>query len=70
MNITFITGLDFMTYKQYTEQPMPMVERMVNTKSYKNNELLRALDNIGLTLHMGPYQNGREDIYVSSDEDE
>ena len=30
MNITFITRLDHMTYKHYIEQPMPLVERLIN----------------------------------------
>ena len=30
MNITFMTSLDFMTYKHYMEQPMPMLERKIN----------------------------------------
>ena len=35
MNMTFITRLDHMTYKHYIEQPMPMVERLINRKLYK-----------------------------------
>ena len=35
MNITFETRLDHMTYKQYIEQLMPMVERIINKKLYK-----------------------------------
>ena len=31
-NITFITKLDNLTYKHYIEQPMPMVERLINRK--------------------------------------
>ena len=31
-NITFETRLDHMTYKHYLEQPMPMVERLINKK--------------------------------------
>ena len=49
MNFTFITSLNFMTYKHYNEQPMPMVERLVNRKLYKNYELLKTLDDIDLT---------------------
>ena len=33
-NITVITNLGFMTYKHYTEQPLPMVERILNRKLY------------------------------------
>ena len=54
-----------MTYKQYIEQPMPMVERLFNRKLYRNYELIKTLDDIGLTLHMGPYETGKE----NSDED-
>ena len=42
---------------------MPMVERLVNTKLYKNYELIKTLDGIDLTLHMGVYEKGREDIF-------
>ena len=43
MNFTFITRLVFMTKKHYKEQPMPMVERLVNGKLYKNFELRKTL---------------------------
>ena len=33
MNITFITNYDRITYKHYLEQPMPIVERLIE-KSY------------------------------------
>ena len=69
MNITFIS-LDFVTYKHYIEQPMPMLERILNRKLYIKNELIKTLDDIDLTLHLGPYENGREDVDYSSDEDE
>ena len=69
MNNTFTTSLDFMTYKQYIEQPLPMVERLMNRKLYKNNEPIKVLDDIDLTLHMGPYENESENVFVSSDED-
>ena len=69
MNITFITSLDSMTYKHYIEQPMPMIGRIVNRRLYKNNKLIKTLDDIDLTLQMGAYEKGREDVYVSSDED-
>ena len=39
MNITFTTRLDHMTYKHYLEQPMPMVERLINRKLYKKMTL-------------------------------
>ena len=35
MNITFITSLDLMTYEQYLNQPMQMVERVLNKKIIK-----------------------------------
>ena len=38
INNSFITSLDFLTYKHYMEQPMPMVEmveRIVNRRLYK-----------------------------------
>ena len=44
MNITFITNYDHITYKHYLEQPMPMVERVVNKKLYKNYGLIKILD--------------------------
>ena len=62
MNISFITSLDFKTDKHYMEQPMPIGERIVHRRLYKNHELLKTLDNIDLTLHMGPYENGREEV--------
>ena len=59
-----------MTYKHYIEQPMPMVERLVNTKLYKNYEPIKTLNDIDLTLHKGVYENGEEDVSYNSDEDE
>ena len=70
MTITFTTSLYFITYKHYIEQPLPMFERMVNRRFYKINELIKTLDNIDITLQMGPYENGREDVYGSTDEGE
>ena len=70
MNTTFISNLDFMRYKHYIEQPMPMVERLLNGTLYKNNELMKTLDAIELTLHMGPYEKRREDVYDSMAEGE
>ena len=58
-----------MTYKYYMEQPMPMVARLVNRKLYKNYELIKTLNDIDLTLHMGAYEKG-EDVHYNSDEDE
>ena len=54
-----------MTYKHYTEQPMPMVERLINRKLYRNYGLIKTLDDLDLSLHMGPYATGKE----NSDED-
>ena len=62
ININFITSLDFMTYKHYMAQPMPMVERIVNRRLYKKHEIIKTLDNIDLTSHMGPCENAREDV--------
>ena len=62
MNITFKTRLDHMTYRHFLEQPIPMVERLIKKKSYKNYELIKTLDDIDRTLHMGPYETGNENI--------
>ena len=70
LTITFTTSLNFMTYKHYIEQPMPMVEKIINRKLYKNNKLIKTLGDIDLTLHMGPYENRRRDVHDSSDEDD
>ena len=65
MNSNFKTRLDHMTYKRYSEQPMPMVERLINKKLYRNYDLIKTLDDVEYTLHMGPYETGKEE----SDED-
>ena len=70
MNISFKTRLDHMTYKHYLEQPMPMVERLINKNSYKNYDLLKKQNDIDLTLHMGKIESRRDDIVYYSDEDE
>ena len=70
MNITFLTKLDHMTYKHFIEQPMPMVESLIDRKLYKNYELEKTLIDIDLTLDMGPYETGKADIHCSSEEDE
>ena len=49
---------------------MPMVERIRNRKLYKENELIKTLDDIDLILHMGPYEDGSRDVYDSRDEGE
>ena len=61
-NITFITSLDFMTYKHHMKQPMPMLERRINRNLYRNKEPIETLDDIDLTVHMGTYKNGRDNI--------
>ena len=70
MNITFKTRLDHMTYKHYFEQLMPMVERLINKRLFKNYELIKTLNDIDLTLHMGAYETGKADIVYYGDEDE
>ena len=57
MNITFITRPDLMTYEHYINQPMRMVERVLNKKLSKNPELVRMLKDMHLTLHMGRKQS-------------
>ena len=49
-----------MTYKHYLEQPMPVVERLINKKLYRNYDLKKTLDDIEYTSHMGPYGTGKE----------
>ena len=43
MNITFVTSLNHMTYEHFIEQPMPMVEKLINEKLYKNYDLIKKL---------------------------
>ena len=62
MNFTFKTRLDQMTYEHYIEQPLPMVERLIIKNLYINYELIKSLEEINLTLHMGPYETGKADI--------
>ena len=70
MNITFITNYDQITYNHYLEQPMPMVERLINKKLYKNYWLRKTLDGIDNTLHMTCYETGVADMAYVSNEDE
>ena len=42
---------------------MPKVERLINRKLYKHYDLIKTLDNIDLTLHMGAHENGKKDVY-------
>ena len=44
------------------EQPMPMVEKLVNRNLYKNYEFRKTLDDIYLTFHTGVYEKRRKDI--------
>ena len=50
-----------MTYRHYLENPMPMVERLVNRNLYKKYDLLKSLDCIDLLLHMGRHETGEAD---------
>ena len=54
-----------MTNKHYIEQPMLMVERLIDRKLYRNYELIKTLCDMDLTLHVGPYETRKE----NSDED-
>ena len=49
MNITFITSLDHMTYGTYKNQPMQMVERVLNKKLYKIPEIVKMSTDVHLT---------------------
>ena len=53
MNVTFLSSVDLMTYQHYINQPMQMVEGVLNKKIYKNPELVKMLNDMHLTLHMG-----------------
>ena len=70
MNFTFITSLAFLTFKHYIEQLTPMVERLGDRNLYKNYERIKSINDIGLTVNKGLYENGKVDVHVSSDEDE
>ena len=56
MNITFITSLRLMTYERYFNQPMQMVERVLNKKLHKNPELVKMQKDAHLILYMGRKQ--------------
>ena len=62
MNITFTTCLRNMTYRHYLENPMPMVERLINRNLYKEHNFIKNLDGIVFILHMGPHESGEVDI--------
>ena len=44
---------------------MPMVEMLINRKLYRNFNIIKSLDDIGLTLHMGAHETGKADIHYS-----
>ena len=69
INITFLARLHQLTCKHYTEQPMPMVERLIKRKLYENYELIKTLHDMDLTSHMGTYEKGRRDVSDSTDGD-
>ena len=50
MNITFITNIRHLTNKHYLDQPMSMVERVLNEKVNQNSESLKKLTNLPLPL--------------------
>ena len=56
LSITSITWLHHMTYEYFIIQPMQIVERVHNKKLYKNPELVKMLEDVVLTLHMGREQ--------------
>ena len=41
---------------------MPTVVRIKNKKLYKNKDLNKTLNDIDLTFHMGPHENGNENV--------
>ena len=51
-----------MTYEHYFEQSMPMFERIIKRELNKNTELVKTLNDTDITLHMGPYENGSENV--------
>ena len=66
MNFSFVTNLNHMTYEHYIEQPMPIVERLINKKLYKNYDLIKSLDGIDWIIHMGNHETGKADIHYNS----
>ena len=60
-DITFTTCLRDMIYRHYLENPMPMVERLINRNLYGKYNLIKNLDGIDLLLHMGPHETGEID---------
>ena len=49
-NIIFMRSLDLMTYEHYLQQPMFILERLLNKKLYKNPELVEMTEDFYLTL--------------------
>ena len=49
---------------------MLMAERLINTKLFKNFELIKTLNVIDITLDMGTFETGKADIENYGDEDE
>ena len=70
MNITFIINFEHITYEDYLEQPMLMVERLINKKLYKNYGLIKTLDGLDGTLHMTWYETGVAEMPYVSEKDE
>ena len=52
------------------KEPMLMAERLINTKLFINFELIKTLNDIDLTLHMGTFETGKADIENYGDENE
>ena len=52
MNIIFMTRLDLMTYEHYLQQPMSMLERLLNKILDKNPEVVEMTEDIYLILYM------------------
>ena len=42
-----------MTYEHYIDQPMQVVERVLNINLFIYPELVKMLEDVDLTLHMG-----------------
>ena len=51
-----------MAYRHYLENPMPMVERLINRNLYKKYNLIKSLDGTYLLVHMGAHGTGEADI--------
>ena len=58
MNFTFTTYLRNMTHRHYLENPMPMVERLINRNLYKKYDLMKSLDGIDSLLQKRPHETG------------